>query len=121
MPVDFEEYQATRETAGGVPIDPDSNAHRVLSFLAEHPELGFKPSEIREHVDVPTGSLNPTLLRLEERGLVEHESPYWSAGDDDRLAAVAGTANSMRAFEAAHEDDSFDGWQSTDIDPRNDR
>jgi DNA-binding transcriptional ArsR family regulator len=90
MPVKFDEYKKTQAESGELPIDPDSNAYKVLSFLAERPELGFKPSEILEHVDIPKGSLNPTLSRLEARGLVEHEAPYWSAGDDDRLTAITG-------------------------------
>lgn len=121
MPVDFAAYRSNRERVDGLPLDPGSNAFRVLSFLADHPDLGFKPSEIHEHVDIPKGSLNPTLSRLEERGLVEHEPPYWSAADDDRLGGVAGTIISMRAFEERYGDDTFDGWRETDADPRNHR
>lgn len=117
MPVNFDEYRDTRDDVGDLPIDPTSNAYEILSYLATHPDLGFRPAEIREHVDVPAGSVNPTLARLEERGLVEHESPYWSAGDDDRLAALDGTVASMRAFEDRY-DDEFDGWHETDVDPR---
>lgn len=118
MPVNFDEYRETRDETDALPVDPSSNAYEILSYLATYPELGFKPAEIREHVDVPVGSLNPTLARLEERGLVEHESPYWSAGDDDRLAALDGTIASMRAFEERYADDEFDGWHETDVDPR---
>lgn len=121
MPVEFDEYRAERTEGGNIPIDPNSNAFRVLSFLSEHPDLGFKPSEIREHVDVPKGSLNPTLARLEEREFVEHESPYWSAGADDRLGAVAGTMYTMQAFENRFGDDDFEDWHETDVDPRANR
>ena len=44
---------------------------------------------VRE-VDVPRGNLNPTLARLEEQGVVEHEPPDWSVADDDRVGAVGG-------------------------------
>lgn len=121
MPVEFDEYKKTRDDTGGLPVDPDSNAFKILSFLAQRPELGFKPSEIREHVDIPKGSLNPTLSRLEERNLVEHEAPYWSAGDDDRLAAIAGTMYSMQAFEDRYGDDDFSDWHESDVDPRENR
>lgn len=121
MPVEFDAYRQTSDAAAELPTDPDSNAFRILSFLAEQPELGFKPSEISEHVDVPSGSLNPTLSRLESRGLVEHEPPYWSVADDDRLAAIEGTLHSMRAFESHYSDDTFDGWAETDVDPREHR
>jgi len=121
MPIEFDEYRENRAESDGLPVDPDSNAYKVLSFLAEHPELGFKPAEIHERIDISKGSLNPTLSRLEARGLVEHEPPYWSAADDDRLSAIGATLYSMRAFESHHADDEFDGWHETDVDPREHR
>lgn len=121
MPVEFDEYRQNQADATNLAIDPDSNAHKILAFLAEHPSLGFKPAEIRDHVDVRKGSLNPTLSRLEERGLVEHEPPYWSAADDDRLAALTGTMLSMQAFEERYGDDEFSDWHESDVDPRDNR
>lgn len=121
MPVNFEDYRSQREGSEALPIDPNSNAYLVLTFLARHPDLGFKPAEIHEHVDIPKGSLNPTLARLEERGLAEHEPPYWAAADDDRLASIAGTLFSMQAFEDRYGTDGFDGWRETDADPRDHR
>lgn len=121
MPVEFEEYRRSQAGADALPIAPDSNAFKILEFLAEHPDFGFKPAEIRDHVDVPKGSLNPTLSRLEDRGLVEHEPPYWSAADDDRLAAITGTMYSMKAFEERHGDDEFGDWHESDVDPRQHR
>ena len=118
MPVEFEACKQNREAVDALPIDPESNAHEILSFLAKHPDLGFKPSEIGEEIDIPQGSLNPTLSRLAEQGLVEHEPPYWSVGDDDRIAALAATMLSMEAFEERYADDDFDGWADSDIDPR---
>jgi hypothetical protein len=118
MPVRFDEYRENRAAAGGLPVEPDSNAYRILAFLAERPNIGFKPAEIRDHIDIPKGSVNPTLARLKARGLVEHEPPYWSAGDDDRLAALAGTMVTMQAFEAQYGDDEFDSWHESDVDPR---
>ena len=121
MPVEFDEYKHTRETVDTLAIDPGSNAHKILSFLAQHPDLGFKPAEIAEEVDVQRGSLNPTLSRLADQGLVEHEPPYWSVTDDDRLAAVGASMYSMAAFEERHADDEFDGWANSDVDPREHR
>jgi hypothetical protein len=121
MPVEFEEYRENQADADDLPIDPDSNAYKILSFLAEHPNLGFKPAEMRADVDIPKGSLNPTLSRLEDRGLVEHEPPYWSAADDDRLAAITGTMYSMQAFEERYGDDEFSDWHDSDVDPRENR
>lgn len=121
MPVNFDEYRDHREDEPDLPFDPDSNAFAILTFLAEHPDLGFKPAEIHDEIDIPKGSLNPTLSRLEDRGLVEHEPPYWSVAADDRVAAMAGTMHSIQAFEAHHGDDDFSGWQESDVDPRKNR
>ena len=118
MPVEFDEYRHSRETVETLAIDPGSNAHEILAFLAEYPDLGFKPAEIAEEVDVPRGSLNPTLARLKDQGLVKHEPPYWSVADDDRIGALEGTMYSMQAFEARYQDDDFAGWHETDVDPR---
>lgn len=118
MPIEFDEYRRNRETIETLAIDPGSNAHEILGFLAEHPDLGFKPAEIFEAVDVPRGSLNPTLARLKDQGLVEHEPPYWSVADDDRVSAVGATMYSMQAFEERYQNDDFAGWQETDVDPR---
>lgn len=100
MPVDFEAYRDESEELGELPVDPETNAHAVLGFLAENPELGYTPTEIQAAVAIPEGSVNPTLARLRERDLVDHTSPYWSAPDDDRLAALA-----VDREEADREDD----------------
>lgn len=118
MPVEFEEYRENCAETGGLPIDPESNAFRILVFLADHPDLGYKPSEIHDHTGIPKGNLNPTLSRLEERGLVEHEAPYWSISIDDRIAGITGTMYSMQAFEDQYSDDDFSGWHDSDSDPR---
>ncbi len=121
MPVEFDEYKRDRETVETLAIDPGSNAYEILSFLAEHPDLGFKPAEIASELSVPKGSVNPTLSRLREQGLVEHEPPYWSAADDDRIAAMGTTMYSMQAFEERYKDDDFGGWEGSDVDPRTHR
>lgn len=118
MPVEFDEDRHNQTDENGLDIAPDSNAYKILAFLTEHPDLGFKPTEIRDHVDIPTESLNPTLSRLEARGLVKHDPPNWSAADDDRLAALTGTLLSMQAFEERYGDDEFSDWYDSDADPR---
>jgi hypothetical protein len=62
---------------------PDSNSYVILSFLAEYPEQGFTPTEIHENVDIPLGSIGPTLQRLEERELVRHRGSYRAITPDD--------------------------------------
>lgn len=80
MPVKFNEYDAASEDIDWA-VAPDSNAYAILSFLAEHPETGFTPSEIHEVTEIPRGSVGTTLRRLEDRELVRHKEPYWAAND----------------------------------------
>lgn len=117
MPVNFEEYEAQR-SEDGLAFDPDTHAYRILAFLAESPETGFKPSEIADETGIKPGSVRGTLKRLEERGLVRHAEPFWAIGDDDRLAGSTGTMLGLRATGDRYADDEFDGWDETAVDPR---
>lgn len=117
MPVNFDEYR-TQQEESGLPFDPDTHAYRILSFLGEHPERGYKPAEIAEETNIKPGSVRGTLNRLEEQGLVAHAEPYWSFGDDDRLTALSGTMMSLKAIGDRYDDDEFEGWDEAAVDPR---
>lgn len=117
MPVNFSEYASQQET-DGLAFDPDTHAFHILSFLAEHPDQGFKPSEIADKTSIKPGSVRGTLKRLEERGLVRHAEPYWAVGDDDRLSALTGTMLSLKAVGDRYSDDGFEGWDENAVDPR---
>lgn len=117
MPVNFDEYRKQKDN-GGLAFDPDTHAYRILSFLGDHPESGFKPSEIADRTDIKPGSVRGTLKRLEENGLVRHSEPYWAIGDDDRVAALTGTMLSLKAVGDRYADDEFEGWEENAVDPR---
>lgn len=110
MPVHFDAYEALADEVER-PIRDGSNAHRILSFLLEHPETGFTPSEIAERTEIPRGSVGPTLHRLEAIGIVRHKEPYWAVATDDRLASEAGMLASLRSLAESGADD----W--AEIDP----
>jgi DNA-binding transcriptional ArsR family regulator len=114
MPVEFDEYSESDGYGGS--IEPGSNSHEILSFLAEHPEQGFTPTEIHEHVDIPMGSIGPTLKRLEERELVRHKGPYWAIARDDRIGGFEATQRSLEAI--ADVDDEWDDvdWEEEAVD-----
>lgn len=104
MPVDFEAYDPSQ---GRMDLNEGTNAHRILSFLVGHTDLGFTPKEIHEATVVARGSVGPTLRRLAEHGLVRHKGEYWAAADDDRLAGIAGVALSLDAVEERFGDDRY--------------
>ena len=101
MPVDFETYHPT-ELPG-----ENTNGRLILEFLARNPELGFRPSELCEELDVPEGSVGTTLRRLEQRGLVRHKGPYWAINPeayDAQMASEIGLLAVADAFEGDYYD-----------------
>lgn len=108
MPVHFDDYDPGRADAG-LPT-PGSNGHRILTFLLNHPETGFSPSEIAAGTDVSRGSVGPTLQRLERRGLVRHKEPYWAVANDDRLATLEAMLAGLQSIASSGDD----GWADVD-------
>lgn len=74
MPISIDEFEShdpeTRET----------NAERVVRFLARNRDKAYKAVEIAAATDVDENSIHPVLNRLEDRGLVRHREPYWAIG-----------------------------------------
>lgn len=97
MPVSFDSYD---EDVGRMDLSEGSNAHAVLSFLAETPEKGFTPEEIHEGTGIPYGSVGPTLQRLAKRDLVRHKAPYWAIGEERELAYYSALDSSVEAAES---------------------
>jgi DNA-binding transcriptional ArsR family regulator len=112
MPVEFDKY---RESSHGGDFDwtlrEGSNAHTILSFLADHPEQGFTPKEIHEATGVARGSVGKTLQRLDERQLVRHAEPYWAVGDDDRVGTYLGMLSSLDAVAEREGTEEYDEWR----------
>lgn len=101
MPVDFERYQPT-----DLP-DEGTNGRRILEFLADHPDLGFRPSELATELDIPRGSVGTTLSRLESRGLIRHKGEYWAINPeayDAQTASLVGMETVASAFEGDYYD-----------------
>lgn len=100
---------------------PGTNAHEILSFLEANADRAFTQSEIADATGVKRGSVGPTLVRLRERGYVEHRGTYWRVNDHVRsLDAAAGHASEVAAD---REEDPFeyDEWQEHAVDPRENR
>jgi len=109
MPVDFESYRPS-----DLP-DEDTNGRRILEFLARNPELGFRPSELAEELDIPRGSVGTTLRRLEQRGLVRHKGEYWAINAEAYDAHTAAQIG-LRAVADAFAGDGYDRPDDWDAD-----
>lgn len=82
MPISRDAFDDLRETEGTVAVyEEGTNAHAILSFLADNPDRAFRPSEIAEATNLVPSSVRVTLVRLEERDLVDHAESYWSIGE----------------------------------------
>ncbi|WP_394741860.1 MarR family transcriptional regulator [Natronococcus roseus] len=102
MPVRFDEYDPDEHQ---IDLGEGTNANRILTFLLENPEYGFTPKEIHEATGVARGSVSPTLLRLEDHGLVRHKGDQWAAASDERIAAYRGMHVSLEAIADRQSDD----------------
>lgn len=57
----------------------DTQADRILRFLAERSDRAFTQSEINEATGIKRGSVGAVLSRLEQKELVRHKGRYWAA------------------------------------------
>lgn len=116
----FEEMEGARD--GDTPT-PGTNAAKVMAFLREHPDKAFTQSEIVTATEVKAGSVGPTLVRLRDRGRVDHRGNYWRVSDHDRTVDAA-TRHASAALSTRERDDEtprMDEWRDHAVDPREHR
>ena len=91
----------------------------MYRFLLEHADQAFRQREIVDAVDVPEGSVGPTLKRLEEHGLVEHRDRFWTIADAEHAVASAGLHGAVTAddIDGGFSDDDVEAWMETAVDP----
>ncbi|MEF8831091.1 MAG: MarR family transcriptional regulator [Halobacteriales archaeon] len=102
---------------------PGTNAAEILAFLRDNPDKAFTQSEIADATEVKAGSVGPTLVRLRERGRVDHRGKYWGVSDHDQ--SLDATTRHASATMAEHETDGetpeMAEWQEHAVDPRDHR
>jgi predicted transcriptional regulator of viral defense system len=95
MPIDidrFEEGPLDELRARG-----QTNAEKILSFLASSPDKAFTPKEIHEATEVARGSVGVVLSRLEDQGLVRHRGEYWAIAEDEDVEKTLSAMATARA------------------------
>ena len=119
MPISADRFEGLDDDEGDP--TPGTNANEILSFLEEHADQAFTQTEIAEVTDVKRGSVGPTLVRLRERGRVDHRGRYWRISD--HVESIDSATAHASNVAASHEDTSFeyDEWQSYAVDPREQR
>lgn len=91
----------------------------MYRFLLEHADQAFRQREIVDNVDVPAGSVGPTLKRLEEHGLIEHRDSFWTIADAEHAVASAGIHGAATAddIDGGLSDDDIKAWMETAVEP----
>ena len=108
MPIDIETFESSPEDR--LQQSGETNADRVMRFLATHPDQAFTQSEIREATGVKAGSISVVLSRLEDRGIVRHKGNYWALGEGDDVAAYTSMVESTRASNDRFGEENMEEW-----------
>ena len=114
MPIDIETFESTAEER--LQQSGETNADRVMRFLAANPDQAFTQSEIRDATDVKAGSISVVLSRLEDRDLVRHKGNYWALGEADEVAAYMDLSESTRAANDRFGEEDMDEWLEHAVD-----
>jgi len=120
MPISKDEFRSIDEEGPSLPdLAPDTTQGAVYLFLLEHADQAFRQREIVDAVDVPEGSVGPTLKRLEEHGLVEHRDRFWTIADAEHAVVSAGLhgAATVDDIDGGFSDDDVEAWMETAVDP----
>lgn len=63
-----------------IDLTPGTTKSDVVFFLYNNPEFGYRPSEIKEELDIPRGTATTTVKRLHESGYIgKTEDSYYYA------------------------------------------
>lgn len=119
MPISEAEFQTIDADTPEIDLSPDTTQGTLYRFLLDNADKAFRQREIAAAVDVPRGSIGPTLKRLERRGLVEHRGQYWKIADAEHATASAGLLGAATAddIDGGFSDDEIAEWMETAVDP----
>ncbi len=119
MPITDDEFRTIDEDSPTIDIGPDTTQGEIYRFLLEHADKAFRQREVVDAVDVPRGSVGPTLSRLEEAGLIDHRGHYWKIADAEHATASAGLigARTAEELDGGFSDGAIDEWMETAVDP----
>ena len=123
MPISKDEFRGIDDDDPPRPdLSPETTQGAVYRFLLANADRAFRQREIVEAVDVPAGSVGPTLKRLEDHGLLAHRDRFWAIADSEHAAAAAGhqSAATADAVDGGFGDSEVAAWMETAVDPIDD-
>jgi len=123
MPISKDEFHGIDDNDPPRPdLSPETTQGVIYRFLLANADRAFRQREIVEAVDVPAGSVGPSLKRLEDHDLVEHRDRFWAIADSEHATASAGnqSAVAVDAIDGGFDDDAVAAWMETAVDPIDD-
>lgn len=120
MPISKDEFRSMDEDGvADLDLSPDTTQGKIYRLLVENGEQAFRQREIADRVDVPRGSIGPTLARLAEADIVEHRGRYWSVSDTEHAVASAGRigARTADSIDGGFDEQEIERWMETAVDP----
>lgn len=123
MPISEDEFQTIDPDGPMLDLASDTTQGEVYQYLLANADKAFRQREIIDAVDVPEGSVGPTLQCLEQHGLVDHRGRYWKIADVEHATASTGLhgAATPDEIEDGFSDEAVDTWMETAVDPIEDR
>ncbi|ARS89856.1 MarR family transcriptional regulator [Natrarchaeobaculum aegyptiacum] len=107
MPIDIETFDASSEHE----LTGETNAERIITFLARNDDKAFTPAEIADGSGVKKGSVSTVLSRLEDKQLVRHKGEYWAIGDMDRVRDAYDFHRTVQRLDDQYGDEDLEEWQ----------
>lgn len=124
MPISKDDFETIDEDESPMlDLSPDTTQGTIYRFLLANADAAFRQREIVEAVDVPQGSIGPTLSRLEEHGLVVHRGRYWAISDTEHAVASAGliSATTANEIDEGFSDEDLETWMKAAVEPITDQ
>lgn len=87
-------------------IDPGTTKGRIIAFLYQNPQFGYKPVEIQEELKIPKGTATGTLARLYDEGYIgrTQDSFYHALEDQEELRRYAASVAQLSRLTERHSD-----------------
>lgn len=120
MPIPKEQFQTiSAEGSTLLDLSPETTQGTVYRFLLANAEQAFRQRELIDALDVPEGSVGPTLTRLEKHGLLEHRDRFWAVSDAEHAVAAAARHTAVTAddIDGGFSDDDVEVWMASAVDP----
>jgi DNA-binding MarR family transcriptional regulator len=98
-----------------VALTPGTAKSDIVAFLYNNSELGFKPKELEDHLELPHGTVTTTLSRLYNDGLVgkTRDSHYHALEHREDLRRYVASLDQLNNL---FEDKEYAGPQTDDVD-----